>query len=601
MKLLIPILLALLTSISLASPTALVSSADGKLLYATIEEPASLAVVDPANGAVTARHMLPAAPTGMALAPDGKQLYITAGLAPGRLLTVDASSGKVLADTPAGHSPCAPVVSLDGSRVFVCNRFEDEVIVINPKGGAVVGKFPVLREPNAAVLRKDGAALFVTNHLPAGAANTGDIGCALSVIDVDSGATRHVRLPNGSTGVEGIGISPDGGHVYLTHTLARYGLPTTQVDRGWMNTSAVSVIDTKEFKLRASVLLDNIDLGAANPWGVACSPDGSLLFVAHAGTHELSVIDRAAMHERIARAEKGEKVTEVSDSAADIANDLSFLVGIRERRKLTGKGPRAITVLGGRQCAVGAYFSGTLHLVTTESLHGRIRDIELAPPDPADIVKRGESFFHDGTRCFQHWQSCATCHPGNARTDALNWDLLNDGIGNPKQAKSMLKSMDTPPAMITGIRADAPTAIRAGMRYIHFAQVMEEDAEAVEAYLSALKPIPSPALVNGKLSESAQRGKAVFEKANCALCHSGPDYTDKQMYEVGTGTGRERGIQLDTPTLVEVWRTAPYLHDGRAPDLKTLFTEHNPKNDHGHTSNLSEQEMDDLVEYLRSL
>lgn len=601
MKLLVPILLVLLTNLCLASPVALVASKDGQQLFTAIEKPAMLMTVDPATDTITARHPLPAAPTGMALSPDGKHLYITAGLAPGRLLTVDAATGKILADTPAGHSPCAPVVCHDGSRVFVCNRFADEVIVINPKGGAIVGSFPVLREPNAAVLRKDGAALFVTNHLPAGPANTGDIGCALTVIDVESGSTRHVRLPNGSTGLEGIGLSPDGAHVYLTHTLARYGLPTTQVDRGWMNTSAVSVIDAKTFKLRASVLLDNIDLGAANPWGVACSQDGSMLFIAHAGTHELSIIDRAAMHERIERAARGEKVTEVSDSPEDIANDLSFLVGIRERRKITGKGPRSIAALGGRLCAVGAYFSGTLHLVRTESMHGKIHEITLAKPDPDDLVRLGEFYFHDATGCFQHWQSCATCHPGNARADALNWDLLNDGIGNPKQAKSMLRSIQTPPAMISGIRADAETAIRAGMRHIHFAQVMEDEAKAMEAYIKNLQPVPSPALVDGKLSTSAKRGKTVFEKAACVHCHSGPDYTDMKMHNVDTGTGRERGIQLDTPTLVEVWRTAPYLHDGRAPDLKTLFTEHNPGNTHGHTSSLSDQEMDDLVEYLRSL
>ena len=247
------------------------------------------------------------------------------------------------------------------------------------------------------------------------------------------------------------------------------------------------------------------------------------------------------------------------------------------------------------------YFSGTVHVVTTESRHGQIRDIEVAAPDPNDLEKLGELYFHDGTRCFQHWQSCATCHPGNARADALNWDLLNDGIGNPKQAKSMLRSMQTAPAMISGVRADAPTAIRAGMRHIHFAQIMESEAEAIEAYIANLKPVPSPALVDGKLSESATRGKVVFEKAGCALCHSGPDYTDKQMYNVETGLGREQGKEWDTPTLIESWRTAPYLHDGRATDLKTLFTEHNPGDNHGETSKLSEQEMDDLVEYLRSL
>ena len=45
--------------------------------------------------------------------------------------------------------------------------------------------------------------------------------------------------------------------------------------------------------------------------------------------------------------------------------------------------------------------------------------------------------------------------------DGLNWDLLNDGIGNPKSTKTLLYSHATPPAMISGIRADAETAVRA--------------------------------------------------------------------------------------------------------------------------------------------
>ena len=122
-------------------------------------------------------------------------------------------------------------------------------------------------------------------------------------------------------------------------------------------------------------------------------------------------------------------------------------------------------------------------------------------------VREGERFFHDGTVCFQQWQSCASCHPGAARVDALNWDLLNDGIGNPKNTKSLLLSYKTPPTTATGVRDDAFMSTRAGIRHILFNQVPEAQAERVDAYLKALEPVPSPELVDGKLSEAAQRGK----------------------------------------------------------------------------------------------
>lgn len=77
--------------------------------------------------------------------------------------------------------------------------------------------------------------------------------------------------------------------------------------------------------------------------------------------------------------------------------------------------------------------------------------------------------------------------------------------------------------------------------------------------------------------------------------------TDCKSYDVGTGRGREQGRAWDTPTLREVWRTAPYLHDGRAATLESLFTEHNPDDQHGETKALPKDELRDMIEYLRSL
>ncbi|MHC4594748.1 MAG: c-type cytochrome, partial [Planctomycetota bacterium] len=203
--------------------------------------------------------------------------------------------------------------------------------------------------------------------------------------------------------------------------------------------------------------------------------------------------------------------------------------------------------------------------------------------------------------CFQQWQSCASCHPGGGRADALNWDLLNDGIGNPKNTKSLLLAHKTPPAMITGARDRAETAVRAGIKHILFATCAEEDAAAIDEYLKSLKPAASPYLVKGKLSRSARRGRKVFDKAGCASCHKGPLYTDLQKYDVGIGKGLDKDVEFDTPTLVEIWRTAPYLYDGRAATMKKLLTTHNPGDKHGRTSNLTDNEIRDLARFVLSL
>ena len=209
--------------------------------------------------------------------------------------------------------------------------------------------------------------------------------------------------------------------------------------------------------------------------------------------------------------------------------------------------------------------------------------------------------FNNAQICFQGWQSCASCHPSDARSDALNWDLLNDGLGNPKNTKSLLLAHETPPAMITGIRENAEAAVRAGIRHIQFAVRPEEEAAAIDEYLKSLKPVPSPHLVDGKLSESAERGEKIFEKAHCASCHKGPHYTDLKQHDVGTGKDLDKDQKFDTPTLVEVWRTGPYLYDGRAATIKDVLTIHNSDDKHGTTSNLGNDEIKDLAQFVLSL
>jgi len=155
--------------------------------------------------------------------------------------------------------------------------------------------------------------------------------------------------------------------------------------------------------------------------------------------------------------------------------------------------------------------------------------------------------------------------------------------------------------MITGIRANAEIAVRAGFRHIQFAEIAEEDAACIDEYLKSLRPVPSPYLVNGKLSKKAKQGKALFKKADCTRCHSGKYFTDGKKYDVGTGIGEDVGTLFDTPTLREVWRTAPYLYNGSALTMKEVLKEFNKEDKHGITSNMTEQEIEALAEYVLSL
>ncbi len=596
------------------SPAAVVADAQGKTLYIAETTAKQVAIFDVETAKVTASIAVGAEPTGLALTDDGTLLYVTCGIPDGRVCVIKTDTGKVTRQFPAGYGAQSPVLSPDGKTLYVCNRFDNDISVISTEQGKQITNIPTLREPVAADITPDGKWLFVGNHLPHGPANGDSVACNVSVIDAGRSAFEiDIPLPNGSTGLQGIAVSSDGTFVFVSHILARYTVPTTQLERGWINTNAISIIDARYRTLMETVLLDDVDHGAANPWALACTSDGKLLCVTHAGTHELSVIemrpliDKIFAHHRRNRIQsersRGGSYSSYSygrTNASNIPNELSFLYGIRERIKLPGKGPRSLAIIG-RKAYVAEYFTDSMAVVDiTEDSRHKTSSVALGPKNPMTAKRRGEMLFNDALLCFQSWQSCASCHPSNARVDALNWDLLNDGLGNPKNTKSLLLSHKTPPVMITGIRETAELAVRAGIRRIMFAVRPEEEAAAIDEYLKSLKPIPSPYLVDGKLSEAAKRGQAVFRKAGCASCHKGPLYTDLRKYDVGAGQGLDKDLLFDTPTLIEVWRTAPYLYDGRAATIKDVVTAHNLQDKHGRTSNLSEGEIGDLTQFVLS-
>jgi len=322
-------------------PTAVVASKDGKTLFVANVDSKQLALVDVASGEVGKRLDIPGEGSGVAISPDGSTVYATCAGPKSTVCLVDVKSGELTGSIPAGHTAVAPVPSPDGKTLYVCNRFDNDVSVIDPETKRETARIPVTREPIAAAITPDGKTLFVGNHISTDRADGFDVAAVVTAIDTESNTAETIRLPNGATGVNGVCVSPDGKFAYAVHVLARYQMPTTPLERGWVNTNALSIIDVAGKKMYNTVLLDDVDLGAANPWGVLCSPDGSKICVSHAGTQELSVIDAVAMHEKLANMpatkeearERGRQDNNAyaSFTAADVPNDLAFLVGMRQR------------------------------------------------------------------------------------------------------------------------------------------------------------------------------------------------------------------------------------------------------------------------------
>jgi DNA-binding beta-propeller fold protein YncE len=605
-------------------PVAVAISADGRCLFVALADAKQIAAVDVLLAKKTVKVDVPGEPTSLTVDARTGRLYVTCAGPQSVVCAIDPATMKLVQSIPVGHTATGLAITPDGSQLFVGNRFNNDVSVLSLPEGKEIGRIKLAREPVGLAATLDGKTVFAIDLLPDGPADRDASAARVTAIDAKDLTIVGIRLPNGSSSVRGICIAPDGRHVFVTHVLSRNTLPATQLERGWMNTNALSIFDAREKKLVGTVLLDEVDLGAANPWGVACSPDGATLCVAHAGTHEVSVLDLKAVFAKLAeRAESLRTTTKlpapvrpeptgnraskwkmsVVSMPLEPANDLGFLHGLRRRVPLPGNGPRGLAIAGGKAYAA-MYFSDALAVIDLSQplASASATTIPLGPPPRMTEARRGDMLFHDATLCFEHWQSCATCHP-DARTDALSWDLMNDGYGNPKNTKSMLLAHRTPPAMSESVRESAEAAVRAGFQNILFRQCSESDAQAVDAYLKSLEAVPSPHLANGDLSPAAQRGKALFfsKRVGCAECHPAPLFTDLKPHNVGTRRTCDHTADFDTPTLVESWRTAPYLHDGSCRTIEDVIRHGKHGKAGGVATELSTQEIADLVEFVLSL
>lgn len=202
--------------------------------------------------------------------------------------------------------------------------------------------------------------------------------------------------------------------------------------------------------------------------------------------------------------------------------------------------------------------------------------------------------------------ACSTCHL-DAREDGHVW-MFPDG---PRQTPALAgrKLLSTAPYHWSG---EFPTINDFNVHTIRERMggrgLGSTEALNLDRWVDSLPAAPSPFK---PAMEVVQRGRAAFEKAQCATCHTGELLTDNTNRNVGTLNTRATNPQerdnglverqgFNVPSLHGLSRSAPYLHDGTELTLEQRVFG-NARDMHGITSTLSDNEKGDLVAYLKSL
>jgi YVTN family beta-propeller protein len=202
--------------------------------------------------------------------------------------------------------------------------------------------------------------------------------------------------------------------------------------------------------------------------------------------------------------------------------------------------------------------------------------------------------------------ACATCHY-DGRDDGHTWGFPDGPRQTPTLAGRMITK--TAPFHWSGEFPTLRDFLDVTVRQRMGGGVVDAQmAGQLAAFIDVL-PTPDNPYKREEMTDAQRRGSEVFLKAQCQECHTGETLTNNKQANVGTfvlegsdpdnATVRQRG--LNTPSLLGLARSAPYLHDGSAATLKDRLLKTRFSDQHGKTSQLTDAELDDLVEFMRIL
>ncbi len=590
------------------SPFNLAPSPDGKYLYVVAEEGDALLVVNTEKKKVTKEIKVGVRPHSVVVSRDGKTAYVSNQWSD-NVSVIDLEEYVVTDTLKTGGGPAGLTLSADGNSLYSANSFSSDLSIIDLASGVERNRLLTGNNPTGVQISPDGNLVMVTSRRTLGLPYGDSLRCEITVVNDNKQRIAERLDVKQAYMMENIAFTPSGDLAIIPLIRPKNNVPTIQIERGWMMTNGIGIIEQKPPGRTIQLLLDEPNAYYADPFDIAITPDGKKAFVSHAGVDRISVIDIDAIRKLLSESD--------DRMLTAYSNYLGISSRIVLRRIPTGANPKGMALSpDGKMLYVAEHLEDRIAVISTESLE-TIGNIPLGGPRRITVAREGRRLLNNAGGTFQTQYSCYTCHP-DAHEDGLVYNMASKDMGrNMTNTQSLRNIGDTPPYKWNG--KNQSIYKQDGMRFSTVLTRTEafsyKELDALTAYVMSGIPNPPNLQYNpdGELTDSQRRGKEIFERTHdfkgieipafnrCVTCHPAPYYTNKKMVDVGTLAASDDSIFFDTPHLNNIVYSPPYLHDGRAATLEEIWTIYGKTEEHGAVNDLTKTNLNDLVEYLKSL
>jgi len=538
-------------------------------------------------------------PQGAALASDGTVWVVCRD--EDRIDVLNPATGALEASIPLayGRSPVAITSTPDRTQMLVTCDGDGTLRRFGAVSRTQNASLTVGPSPRAIAVTHNGTRALVTRFIsPEHVGQVYDVSLAGSMSLTRTVSLERDKTIDGSATSRGVpnylasvAISPDGSHAWVVGkkdntNRGTYFAPTMVPGQDNTVRAQLMLIDlttnTENRSLRLDI--DNSD----SPSSIDFSELGDYAFIALQGNNQVAVVDVLDLMRQ--------------DSPGTVK--LRWGLGISPQGVMMDPTSGRVFASNFMDRSVTTIEAAQFLSAGSVNVASSVTPVVAEERFQSSVLLGKRTFYNasDTRMSAEGYISCATCHVDGGQ-DGRTFDFTNRGEGfrnttdlrgrsgmghglvhwsgnfdEIQDFEGDIRSAFGGSGFLSDVQfvsvADSLGAPKAGLNV---------DLDNLAAYVTSLgsASIPrSPARnSDGGLSAAAVRGADVFAAQNCGSCHvPSTDYTDRLRHDVGTlkdTSGNRLGGVLDgidTPTLLGVHATAPYLHDGNAATLAEVFT-----------------------------